>query len=151
MASIAGEARNSGLPRKAGDIPFLQDVAIAISHSGATKSTVRTAGVANAPAPRKADVFLQAPIEPLPGSAEALNRIVAIAPAEVLFECLADGGTDMFATSARIDGAFNEDRCSRRPPAGGGEGRAWDICGYVQRQPSREMRPAFLPIRAIPN
>jgi DNA-binding MurR/RpiR family transcriptional regulator len=101
-----------------------QDVAIAISHSGATKSTVRAAGVArdrgarlaviggiaNAPLPRKADLFVQLPMGPLPGSAEVLDRIVAIALAEVLFECLAARRPDMLATSVRIDDTFNEDR-----------------------------------------
>jgi DNA-binding MurR/RpiR family transcriptional regulator len=101
-----------------------QDVAIAISHSGATKSTVRAAsvakdrgarlavigGIASAPLPRKADLFVQLPTGPLPGSAEVLDRIVAITLAEVLFECLAARRPDMLATSVRIDDTFNEDR-----------------------------------------
>jgi len=101
-----------------------QDVAIAISHSGATKSTVRAAsvakqsgarlavigGIANSPLSRKADMFIQLPTGPLPGSAEVLDRIVAIALAEVVFECLAARRPDMLATSVRIDDTFNEDR-----------------------------------------
>jgi DNA-binding MurR/RpiR family transcriptional regulator len=101
-----------------------QDVAVAISHSGGTKSTVRAAtiakgngarlavigGIANSPLARKADLFLQLPTGPLPGSAEVLDRIVAIGLAQVVFECLAARRPDMLASSVRIDDAFNEDR-----------------------------------------
>lgn len=101
-----------------------QDVALAISYSGATKSTVRAAcvakergarlvvigGIANSPLPRKADLFIQLPTGPLPGSAEVLDRIVAIAIAEVVFEYLALRRPDMLATSVRIDDTFSEDR-----------------------------------------
>ncbi len=101
-----------------------QDVAIAVSHSGGTKSIMRAAtiakangarlavigGIANSPLARKADLFLQLPTGPLPGSAEVLDRIVAIGLAQVAFECLAARRPDMRATSVRIDDAFNEDR-----------------------------------------
>lgn len=101
-----------------------QDVAIAISHSGGTKSIIRAAtiakangarlavigGIANSPLARKADLFLQLPTGPLPGSTEVLDRIVAIALAQVAFECLAARRPDMRSTSVRIDDAFNEDR-----------------------------------------
>ena len=101
-----------------------QDVAIAISHSGGTKSTARAAtiakgngarlavigGIANSPLARKADLFLQLPTGPLPGSAEVLDRIVAIGLAQVVFECLTARRPDMLASSVRIDDAFNDDR-----------------------------------------
>lgn len=101
-----------------------QDIALAITHSGATKSTIRAAliakergarlvvigGIANAPLPKKADLFIQLPTGELPGSAEVLDRIIAIAMAEVVFEYLAARRPDMLATSVRIDDTFNDDR-----------------------------------------
>ena len=64
----------------------------------------------NSPLARKADLFLQLPTGPLPGSAEVLDRIVAIGLAQVVFECLTARRPDMLAASVRIDDAFNEDR-----------------------------------------
>ncbi|MDR3376675.1 MAG: MurR/RpiR family transcriptional regulator [Ancalomicrobiaceae bacterium] len=100
------------------------DIAVAISHSGATKSTVRAAtvakqtgarlavigGITNSPLSRKADLFIQLPTGNLPGSAEVLDRVVAIGLAQVAFECLAARHPEMRSISVRIDDAFNEDR-----------------------------------------
>lgn len=101
-----------------------QDVALAISHSGASKSTVRAAliakergarlavvgGIANASLPRNADLFIQLPTGSLPGSSEVLDRVLAIAIGEIIFEYLAARRPDMLATSVRIDDFFGEDR-----------------------------------------
>jgi DNA-binding MurR/RpiR family transcriptional regulator len=102
-----------------------RDIAIAVSYSGGSRSTlwaVRTAkqngariaaitGVPNSTLGRLADLRIGLPsASVLPGSAEILDRVVAGGLAEVLFHCVAARAPEMLANSVRIDDAFGEQR-----------------------------------------
>jgi len=101
------------------------DVALAVSFSGGTKSTIwasqtarhngaRLVTITGAPhsvLAKQADVNISLPTGGgLPGSAEVLDRVVAAGIAEVLFQCLVARVPDLLANSVRIDDTFNEAR-----------------------------------------
>ncbi|SEQ25407.1 transcriptional regulator, RpiR family [Faunimonas pinastri] len=101
------------------------DVALAISYSGATRSTLwaaqvarqngaRLVGISGAPASalaRQADLSLHLPTGAgLPGSAEVLDRVVAVGLAEALFQCLVNRDPQLLANSMKIDDTFGDAR-----------------------------------------
>ena len=102
-----------------------QDFALCVSFSGATKSTVwaaeqaRAAGAkvgvltgnAASPLARSADLSLVLPTGLLlPGSAEVLDRLVAGALGEILYQCFVMRRPDLAANSLKIDDTFGEAR-----------------------------------------
>ena len=103
------------------------DLAVAISYSGGTRSTLWPAdlaktggaqlvvitGVPTSPLARMADLTMLLPTgRGLPGSAEVLDRVVVAALAEVLFECIVVRDPDRLAHSVRIDDTFDAARAS---------------------------------------
>jgi len=71
---------------------------------------VAITGIPSSPLGRLSDLLIQVPTRPLPGSAEVVDRVVAIGLAEVLFQCLAARRPEILATSVRIDDVFGDDR-----------------------------------------
>lgn len=103
----------------------LDDVAVAVSYSGETKSTLwaaqtakdngaRLVSITGSPSSalaKRADVAILLPTGlSLPGSAEVLDRVVAMGLSEVLFQCLVSWRPELMACSMRIDDAFGEAR-----------------------------------------
>lgn len=101
------------------------DVALSVSYSGGTKSTIwasRTArqngarlvvitGASNSALAKQADLRVLLPTGgDLPGSAEVLDRVVAVGIAEVLFQCLVAKAPELLVSSVRIDDTFSEER-----------------------------------------
>ena len=100
------------------------DLAVAISYSGGTKSTMWAAktakrngarlvvitGIVGSPLARLADLLVPLPTGPLPGSAEVVDRVIAVGLAEVLFQCLVADAPDLAAQSLRVDDIFSDDR-----------------------------------------
>ncbi len=101
------------------------DVALSVSYSGGTKSTmwasqtakqngarlVAITGTPNSALAKHADLRILLPTGGgLPGSAEVLDRVVAAGIAEVLFQCLVAKAPDLLANSVRIDDTFSEAR-----------------------------------------
>lgn len=101
------------------------DLAIIVSFSGKTHSTLWSArvahehgalvaaicGVPSSSLSKMADIRIALPTaSALPGSAEVLDRIVATALGEVLFQCIAAQEPERLSSSVRIDDMFAEDR-----------------------------------------
>lgn len=102
-----------------------RDLAIALSYSGGSRSTLWAAraarqngarlvaitGMPQSALAKLADLRIALPsASALPGSAEVLDRIVAGGLAEVLFQCVASRSPELLANSIRIDDAFGEER-----------------------------------------
>lgn len=102
-----------------------QDLAVVVSFSGRTHSTLWAARIAHengasvaaicgAPSStlaKIADVRIALPVNSgLPGSAEVLDRIVAAALGEVLFQCIVAQDSEKLSASVKIDDIFAEDR-----------------------------------------
>ncbi len=101
------------------------DLAIIVSFSGKTHATLWAAkvahqsgatiaaicGVPSSNLAKMADIRIALPTASgLPGSAEVLDRIVATALGEVLFQCVVARDPDKLSASVRIDDTFAEDR-----------------------------------------
>jgi len=101
------------------------DVAIAVSFSGTTKSTLWAVGVARSSGAeivaisgtpgsalnKMADLRIDLPnAAGLPGSPEVLDRMVATGLSEVLFQCLIANRPELLAASDKIDEMFAERR-----------------------------------------
>lgn len=100
------------------------DVAIAVSHSGSTRSThhalsaarqqgaqiVLLTGKSGSVLSQLADLVIQFPSGRYPGSGEVIDRILAMGLAEILFQNLVIRRSEFLSNSVRIDDAFDEER-----------------------------------------
>ncbi|WP_442582796.1 MurR/RpiR family transcriptional regulator [Mesorhizobium sp. ASY16-5R] len=102
-----------------------KDIAIAVSYSGGSRSTLwaaRTAkqngarlavvtGMPNSALGKLADLRIGLPHGgALPGGTEVLDRLIAGGLAEVLFQCIVARSPELLANSVRIDDIFGEQR-----------------------------------------